>query len=137
MLQLDAMELIKKHEGFSGKAYLCPAGRLTIGYGRNLEDRGITKSEAEYLLTNDIIELTERLQYVPAFKTLDTVRQTVLVDMAYNLGIDGLLGFKKMLACIVASDYDGAAKEMLDSRWAKQVGSRATELAGMMREGRA
>jgi lysozyme len=105
--------------------------------GRNLEDRGITREEAAYLLANDITtEERELLRALPWVAQLDEVRQRVLLDMSFNLGLVGLLGFKNTLATIRAGDYSKAAAMMLDSRWASQVGERAERLSRMMATGK-
>lgn len=131
----EVIELIQQHEGFSGKPYLCPAGKLTIGYGRNLEANGIRKPEADFLLLNDILyfdsQISSRWHH---YCVLPPKKKMVLIDMAYNLGINGLFNFKRMIKAIEAGDYIEASKEMLDSNWAKQVGKRAIELAKMMEE---
>lgn len=127
---------IKKHEGLQLKVYTCPAGKLTIGYGRNVEDRGITQKEANILLENDIFDIKLELEdKLPLFKFLDDVRQNVLVEMAFNLGIKGLLEFKKTLEYISVKDYDNASKEMLNSKWANQVGKRAITLSNLLKKG--
>jgi lysozyme len=141
MYDLDAgsplREMLKRHEGLRTKVYACPAGFLTIGYGRNLEARGITREEADFLLTSDIRAFREEVRRaLPWSADLDPVRRDVLVDMAFNLGVAGLLGFKQFLLALQASDYLAAAAHMLHSRWAEQVGARARELAEMIRAGR-
>ena len=128
------VEQLREDEGFRSKAYVCPAGKMTIGYGRNLEDKGISMSEGETLLVNDLAEIQLRLPLnLPLFKDLHPVRQAVLMNMAYNLGVRGLLNFKRMCAALEREDYAAAAKEMLDSKWAEQVGGRAERLAEEMR----
>lgn len=126
--------LLRLHEGLRLNPYYCTADKLTIGYGRNLEETGITEKEAEFLLSNDVFlvehDLKDRLSY---FSELSDVRRAVLVDMAFNLGVAGLFKFKKTLALIKSGEYNEAAMEMLDSRWASQVGKRAIRLAEMMR----
>ena len=138
MIDRDAMvRQLRLHEGEWLKPYRCTAGKLTIGIGRNLDDRGITREESAYLLANDIAaEERELLRALPWVATLDEVRQRVLLDMAFNMGIVGLLGFKRTLATIQAGDYQAAATMMLDSRWAKQVGQRAERLSRMMATGK-
>jgi lysozyme len=138
MIDRDAMvRQLRLHEGERLKPYRCTAGKLTIGIGRNLEDRGITREESAYLLANDIAaEERELLRALPWVATLDEVRQRVLLDMAFNMGIVGLLAFKRTLATIQAGDYQAAATMMLDSRWAKQVGQRAERLSRMMATGK-
>ena len=123
-------------EGLKLKPYPCTAGKLTIGVGRNLDDRGITKEEALYLLRNDIKEVgLDVSSNLPWFASLCPARQDVLVNMAFNLGIEGLLKFKNTLKHVQAGEYDLAATGMLESKWAGQVGARASRLAQMMRTG--
>jgi lysozyme len=127
---------IKKHEGLQLKIYVCPAGKLTIGYGRNVEDRGITQKEANMFLENDILDIKLELEdKLPLFKFLDDVRQNVLIEMAFNLGIKGLLQFKKTLEYISIKDYEKASEEMLNSKWANQVGKRAITLSNLLKKG--
>lgn len=136
MIKLKSIEeQLILHEGMKLKPYRCPAGKLTIGVGRNLEDKGLSKQEALFLLRRDIAEITNELRKYPWFKTLDMVRQKVLIDMAFNLGINGLLSFKKMLSYLKAGDYEKAADEMVNSRWYGQVGDRSKRLVKMMRTG--
>jgi lysozyme len=125
------------HEGERLKIYRCTSGKWTIGVGRNLEDRGITREESAYLLANDIAaEERELLRALPWVAQLDEVRQRVLLDMSFNMGIVGLLGFKNTLATIQEGNYQRAAAMMLDSKWAEQVGARAERLARMMATGK-
>lgn len=132
----QAKRLLVKHEGLRLKPYRCTAGKLTIGVGRNLEDRGITESEAMHLLANDIVTVHRDLSAkLPWYKDLDDTRQIALIDMAVNLGVDGLLRFSKMLAHLHAKDYARAAAEALNSLWAKQVGARALTIADMISTG--
>lgn len=137
---MDREALIRQlrlHEGERLKPYRCTAGKLTIGIGRNLEDRGITAAESAYLLGNDIAAVQQQvLNALPWAAQLDDVRQRVLLDMAFNMGIGGLLSFKNTLATIKAGDYAKAAAMMLDSRWAGQVGQRAERLSRMMATGK-
>lgn len=130
-------EMLVEHEGLRLKPYRCTAGKLTIGVGRNLDDRGITPDEALYLLRNDIeISRKELSASFPWFDGLDSVRQSVLIDMCVNLGLARLKGFRNTLALIGVGKYEAAAVEMLDSKWAQQVGRRAQRLSGMMATGR-
>ena len=126
---------LKEHEGLRLKPYRCTEGKLTIGIGRNLEDRGISESEAEYLLSNDVDEVLQRLQEVPVFNQLDVTRQAVLANMAFQLGFAGLSKFRRMWAALEAGHYGVAAMEMMNSRWAVQTPNRAYQLSVMMREG--
>lgn len=132
------MQQLIRHEGFRSFPYLDTTGHQTIGYGRNLDDRGITQEEALMLLRHDIDRTMEQLlDQAPWIASLDQIRREVLINMAFNMGtgIEGLMGFRRMIANIWAEDWEGASREMLDSRWAGQVGIRATELAEQMRTG--
>lgn len=131
-------EQLVRHEGLRLKPYRCTAGKLTIGVGRNLDDCGITQSEAYVMLINDIMNCEKQLQAkIPdIYNGLDEVRKSVLLNMCFNLGVSGLLGFKNTLEFIKAGDWERAANNMLVSRWAKQVGRRAIELSELMRKGK-
>lgn len=131
----DFVNQIKRHEGLRLKPYKCSAGKLTIGYGRNLEDVGITEEEAYLLLLNDISDTVVDLQRAKlnVFDSLSKPRQYVLMNMCFNLGINRLLKFKNMWSALADGNYNKAADEMLDSRWSKQVGERSLELADIMR----
>lgn len=133
---VELVQMLKRHEGCRLYPYKDSVGVLTIGYGRNLDHRGITQEEAEILLKNDIIaHSTGILKHLPWIRGLDQVRQDVLYDMAFNLGVQGLLKFKTTLGFIYNGEYDKAADAMLTTKWARQVKGRATELAQMMRTG--
>jgi lysozyme len=126
-----------RHEGLRLKPYRCTAGKLTIGIGRNLDDRGISQKEAYAMLERDIQDCEQWLidEIPEVYNKLDEVRQSVLLNMCFNLGIKGLLEFKNTLSFIGAGDWERAANNMLASKWAKQVGMRAIELSEMMRKG--
>ena len=125
-----------RHEGLRLKPYRDTVGKLTIGVGRNLDDIGISKEEALCLLENDLKRVERDLdRAVPYWKDYGDVRAAVLVNMCFNLGITRLLGFRKFLAAFHRGDFQTAANEMLDSKWAIQVGHRAVELANQMRTG--
>lgn len=117
------------------KPYRDTAGKLSIGSGRNLDDVGISSAEAYFMLDNDIAERQESLSRFSWFTKLDPIRQAALVNMAFNLGLPRLLGFYEMIAALEVQDWESAAEEMLDSRWAKQVGARAQRLALQILEG--
>ena len=159
-MKYDRQDLIEKlivSEGLRLQVYKDTLGIDTIGIGRNLEDRGISKEEldwmdipsidhvyewgiteadAVYLATNDVQIVEEELVRAhPCVDRLDSVRQLILIDMAFNMGVPRLCKFKKMWAAVEAEDFPTAAKEMLDSRWAKQVKGRATKLANAMHNG--
>jgi lysozyme len=121
-------------EGLRLKPYRCTAGRLTIGVGRNLDDRGLTRAEALTLLDNDIADFWARLlAALPWLAEAPEPVQEALLNMAFNLGVEGLLDFRQTLALIRTGDYAGAAQAMLASRWAGQVGQRAARLAAQVR----
>jgi lysozyme len=126
-------EQLIDHEGFEAKVYHCPAGKLTVGVGRNLEDKGITREEALYLLRNDIKECESDLNTIfDDFEGLDDIRKNVLIDMRFNLGPNRFRQFKKMLAAVRKKDFQQAAEEMKNSNWYRQVGKRAENLCEMM-----
>lgn len=127
---------LKRHEGLRLNPYTDTVGKLTLGVGRNLIDKGITEREALFMLDNDVDYFYNQLnKNLTWFKSLDDARQNVLVNMAFNLGIRGLLTFKMTLSLIEYGDYDNAATEMLNSVWAYQVGQRAIELSKQMTTG--
>lgn len=126
-----------QHEGLRLDMYRDSVGIWTIGIGRNLEHVGLrTEAEARYLLRSDVLairaEIERSIQWVG---DLNEVRQRVLMDMAFNLGVSGLMKFQKTLRHVAAGRYEAAAQEMLRSRWADQVGQRAMTLSKMMATG--
>lgn len=129
---VKSYEMLKKHEGFRSTPYRCTAGKLTVGYGINL-DAGISEEEANLLLCHRIHSTEIKLASYEWYRSLDENRRDVLANMAYNLGLAGLLKFKNMIAALEDKDYNKAAEEMLDSKWAFQVKGRAVELAEIMR----
>lgn len=129
------IEQIKQHEGLKLKPYHCTSGKLTIGYGRNLEVKGISKGEAESMLLSDIAEVEEKLVRAGLLSGLNDARKAVLINMAFQLGFNGLSKFRNMLAAVQSEQYVLAASEMLDSLWAKQTPNRAKELSEQMLTG--
>lgn len=129
-------EQLIRDEGIRLKPYKDMVGKWTIGAGRNLSDKGISLSEVEVLLDNDIrdtmIQVGERLPWVI---DLDEARRGVIYNMAFNLGVGGLLGFRKTLEHVQQGEWALAAIEMLNSQWAQQVGPRAHRLARQMETG--
>ncbi len=135
-MMLELKEQLIRHEGLRLKPYRCTAGKLTIGVGHNLDDVGISKEEAMILLDNDIQRAKDSLfAALPWVKALAEVRQAVLINMTFNLGITGLLGFKNTLRTIEGRDFKAAADGMRKSKWAEQVKGRAEELARQMETG--
>lgn len=130
---------LRRDEGEVLHAYDDHLGYATIGVGRMIDKRkggGISKEESAYLLKNDIQEVVAQLDVkLPWWRELNDARQRVLVNMAFNLGINGLLGFKNTLRMMREGDYEGAARGMLNSLWRRQVGDRAVRLSNMMRYG--
>lgn len=133
---MDIYEQLLRDEGIRLKPYKDTVGKLTIGIGRNLDDKGISEDEANYMLANDVKEVEDGLRAaLPWFSGLDDARQGVLINMGFNLGVQGLLGFHNTLTYIQQGNWSFAAVEMLDSKWAKQVGARAQRLAEQLESG--
>ncbi len=134
--RLKLKNLLIKHESYKQFPYVDSTGHLTVGIGRNLTSRGISSNEALYLLDEDILYFYSKLNHIlKFFVDLSENRQIVLVDMCFNLGVQGLLNFTQMILALEAQDYDRAAQEMLNSKWAEQVGERASMLASIMKTG--
>lgn len=126
-----------RDEGFVPHGYPDSEGYLTIGVGRLIDQRlggGITKTEARYLLENDIRKVLGALdRALPWWRSLPEGRMRALANMCFNLGLPRLLGFKKMLKALEAHDWERAADEALDSKWARQVGARSDRIADLLR----
>lgn len=133
---MDKQRLFKQlrmHEGVEKFPYKCTAGYLTIGVGRNIEERGLLDDEIDFLLDNDIeVVLNEVSVTFDWFFNLTEVRQRVVADMIFNLGLPRFKQFKNMIAALEEGDWSEAANQMMDSKWAKQVGARAERLRDMM-----
>ena len=133
---MNYVDYIKQNEGLKLKPYKCTSGKLTIGYGRNLEDKGISKSEAEMMLMNDLSTCRRKCHDLfTVFDDLSENRRTVLIDMMFNLGYNGLSKFTKMCNAVNKGKYILASIELLDSNYAQQVPNRADRNAALMREG--
>lgn len=133
-------EQLRLDEGERLTAYQDHLGYWTIGVGRLIDARkggGISRAESALLLQHDI-ERVERAirRALPWADALDDARFGVMVNMGFQLGVAGLLGFAQTLASIKAGEYSHAADRMLASRWASQTPARATRLAEQMRSGR-
>jgi len=127
---------LRLHEGVERKPYQCTAGYLTIGVGRNIEERGLSDDEIDYILNNDVnIATDELVRTFDWYADLDEVRQRVVIDMVFNLGMPRFKQFKNMILGLEDGDYSAAAIHMMDSRWASQVGARAERLRNMMETG--
>jgi|SRR5665811_1434779 len=120
-----AAQMARENENLTRTPYHDTVGKITIGYGRNLEDKGITIPEAELMLANDVVEAHGVLQEEFGFyRGLSEIRQAVMMDLYHNMGLGGLLTFKKMLNAIQIGDFDEAARQLQDSKYYKQVGLR-------------
>ncbi len=112
-------------------------GKITIGVGRNLTDKGLSDREIDFLLDNDVIEVeNDAMTHFPWYFGLDDVRQRVILNMLFNIGLGKLRTFVRTLAAVAEGNYTLAAELMPQSLWARQVGARATRLIAMMRTGR-
>ena len=136
---MDRQRLFKQlrlHEGVEKFPYRCTAGYLTIGVGRNIEERGLLDDEIDFILDNDIeVVMNEVSVTFDWFFDLSEVRQRVVADMIFNIGMPRFKQFKKMIAALEEGDWSEAANQMMDSKWAKQVGKRAGRLRDMMETG--
>lgn len=128
---------LQEFEGLRLKPYTDTVGKLTIGYGRNLSDRGISPEEAMLMFKNDIEHATaEARKNFDWFDDLDQVRQDFIVMMIFNIGVPRLKGFANMLAAIEAKDWQQAGAELIDSKWFDQVGpGRGNEMALAIKSG--
>jgi lysozyme len=131
------IDRIKRHEGLRLHPYVDTMGNISIGFGRNLDAVGISKAEAEMMLHKDIETAANHYYELPETikSNCNEVRKEVIIEMIFQLGFVGTLKFRKMLKAIEANNFEGAANEMLDSRWARQTPNRCHELALVMRSG--
>lgn len=136
MVNVDKLKAdLIRDEDLRLKPYRCTAGKLSIGVGRNLDDVGISEHEALMMLGNDIQWVIEDLdRNAPWWRRMPEPAQRALANMAYNLGWPKLSAFRNMLAALQAGNYETAADEALDSKWARQVGARADRIAALYRE---
>lgn len=119
-------ERLIKWEAMVLKPYECSQGYTTIGVGRNLETNGISKDEAMYLLDNDIDNVIQKLnKHWPVYKTFPKEAQAVIIDLVFNMGINTWLSFRKTRAYMELGEWEKAGKELLNSKYAQQVGRRA------------
>ena len=130
-------DMLLRHEGLRLTPYRCTADKLTIGCGRNLDDKGISKKEAMFMLFNDIEDCTRDLAnniFQGQFYTFPGPVQKALVNMRFQLGYGGFRGFKKMIAAVKDDDWREMIIQMQDSNWHKQTTNRANDLIQMVRE---
>jgi lysozyme len=127
---------LRRDEGLRLKPYVDTTGHISIGYGRNLTDIGITRAEAEAMLREDTLRHVMELEaLLPWVKSLDAVRQRAMGNLAFNLGLPSLLKFKTFLGHMERGEFKAAAVALLQSRYAQQVGARADRIAVMVRDG--
>ena len=141
----ESIEMLKRHEGEvrseDGRhvAYQCPDGKWTIGVGRNVDEDGgigLSDEEVDFLLKNDLDRCEAELnaEYI-WFRTLEGPRRDAILNIFFNLGATRFRGFKNAIAAMNTENYDAAAVEFMDSRWARQVGNRALELTDIIKAG--
>lgn len=143
MINDKLSEQIKRHEGAvtlsngRHKVYRCPAGHLTVGWGRNLEGRGLSDAEAEMLLRNDLKESREELLKTwPWMQSLDPIRLSAFINLHFNMGLPTLKQFIKTLDAAKKGDWHQCADELTDSRWYTQVGIRGKEIVEQIHYGK-
>ena len=144
-----AVELVKEAEGFKPSEYICLAGKRTQGYGRNLEVHPLSETELNQLDSKGMVDMITaarwakeellglelRLIEEPSFKECNDIRKAVLLDMAFNMGFDGLMKFKMMHKALINRDWLQAGLEMKDSKWYTQVGNRSKRNYTLMVKG--
>ena len=127
---------LKRDEGVRLKPYVDTVGKLSIGVGRNLTDKGISSAEAIYLLAGDVASATDDLyKALPWVCGLDEARRGAFINLTFNMGINGLLSFVNMLGYARNGLWDKVAEHLLKSKYAGQVGDRAVRLAEQLRTG--
>ncbi len=130
---------VKRAEAPNGEAMLFPyedsVGLITIGWGRNLDNNGLSLEECQLLFTNDLNDALQDAASLPYWEQLDGARQMVVADMVFNLGLTRFLRFKNLNKALLIQDYVRAAHEMVDSKWYRQVGRRAEKLRQIMLTG--
>ena len=129
----NTINQLKIDEGFREFMYECTAGKTTIGYGLNLE-AGITEEEASIILRHRLRRISSSLDY-NWYRNINDVRKGVILNMVYQMGLTGVLKFRKMIAAMADRDFNRAADEMMDSNWYKQTPNRAQRLIDTMRVG--
>ena len=137
MVREKLLDMLMLHEGLELKPYQCTADKTSIGVGRNLQDLGISEDEAKYLLNNDVDRILKEVEHWSFLEKLNEPRQAVILDMVFNMGVTRFNAntWVKTFAAVQNEEWEKAANEMLDSKWAKQVGQRAIRLSQMMRKG--
>ena len=130
---MSLIDNIKLSEGYRSRVYKCTEGYGTIGYGFAIKDLELDEDISDMILERKIAKLVKRVgDRLPYLYTVPIEVHDVLVEMAYQMGVSGLLKFKKTLMYVETKDYKDASVEMLDSRWAKQTPNRAKKLSDIM-----
>lgn len=133
----ELKKILVEHEGLKLFPYDDTMGILTIGVGRNLKSRGISNSEAMYMLSNDITRCDLELLKFDWYKDLDQVRKEAMIELVFNMGMSRMLGFTKMISALKVKDYKTASKELLNSNWSEQVKeNRANNIANRILTGK-
>lgn len=133
--EVNVRDLIASHEGESAKPYMDTVGKLSIGIGRNLTDKGLSPAEVDYLFQNDLGEAHDAAKSFPWFHSLDEVRQAALIDLIFNLGLTKFRKFVQFISAMAARDWVWAAEELKDSVWWTQVGRRGPRIRSMILTG--
>lgn len=128
-------ESLMRHEGLKLRAYADSRGQWTVGYGHNISAKPISTRAAHLILEDDIEDAHTEAQSFAWFADLAPVRQRVIVEMIFNLGLPTFQLFRKMIHALAVKNYPEAARQMLDSQWHRDVGTRAETLATLMEQG--
>ena len=132
----ELLDQIKEHEGLRLFPYKCPAGKLTIGYGHNLQDNGLSKSACEYILYDDIDEAKRNLKTIfgnEFFESLKDSKKIALIDMMFNLGMVKFLTFKRFIFAVETQNWENASYEIIHSRAYEQNKKRYKKLSEQIR----
>jgi lysozyme len=131
--------MLRLHEGVKKHGYLCTAGKMTVGVGRNIDKEGglgLSEDEIDYLLANDIKRVdAELVKSFAWYSSLDDVRKDAMINLTFNVGITRLKGFVKALTAMEQKNYPEAAAQFLDSAWSKQVGKRSVDVTNLIKTG--
>ncbi len=132
----NVKDWIKRCEACKLKIYKDTVDKWTVGWGRNIQDNGISQDEADYMFENDFKRVVRELEQNPWYIAQPQGVKDALINMNFNMGINRLMGFKNMIRALIERNYTLAAQEALNSKWAGQVGQRAKDVAVMIREGK-
>lgn len=136
MMSEDGLAVLRRHEGFKGTPYRDTVGVLTVGYGWNLESDPMYREAAEAQMICKLRDLEARLMSdYDWYPNLTQARKDVVLNMCYNLGVEGFAKFRNTIYLIQNSKFEEASLEMLKSKWAQQVGNRSVTLSNNLRSG--